>query len=57
MGAVSIKVPPTLRVECGGTGILGAFDSISLNAINMDADAPALRITGTAIMAAVEIKT
>jgi class 3 adenylate cyclase len=57
MGAVSIKVPPFLRVECGGAGILGAFESLSLNAAKAEADDPLLRITGTAVMGAVEIKT
>ena len=57
MGAASIMVPPTLRVECGGAGILGTFDYLDLNTAKAAADGPVLRITGTAVMGAVEIKT
>jgi class 3 adenylate cyclase len=57
MGAVSITVPPTLRVECNGTGILGTFESFSHIVPDSTLDDPVLRITGAALMGAVEVST
>jgi len=55
MGAVSIVVPPQLRVECHGVGLLGHFESMETGAGEMDLDAPLLRIVGVAVMGALEI--
>ncbi|MCZ6893730.1 MAG: LiaF-related protein, partial [Gammaproteobacteria bacterium] len=55
MGAIAVIVPPHLQVEFGGTSIMGAFEG--LVAGSRDASAPLLRITGSAVMGAVEIST
>lgn len=55
MGAVAVVVPPDLRVECRGTGIMGVFEGIERGAGSRDAEAPLLRITGIAVMGALEI--
>jgi len=52
MGGVEILVPPGVRVESNGIGILGGFESLDQSA---PADAPTLRLTGVAIMGGVEI--
>ena len=57
MGAVSITIPPTLRVECNGAGILGVFEAVSLNVPKGGPDDPVLRISGSAVMGAVEVAT
>lgn len=57
MGAVSITIPPTLRVECNGTGIMGVFEAVSLNVPKGGPDDPVLRISGSAVMGAVEVAT
>jgi hypothetical protein len=53
MGGVEIVVPPGLRVECSGVGIMGGFESLSQG--DPDDATPLLRITGLAIMGGVEI--
>jgi hypothetical protein len=56
MGEVELIVPPGLRVECDGSAFMGEFDdqhSASLAA----PDAPLIRVTGSALMGAVRIKT
>jgi hypothetical protein len=55
MGGVEIIVPPGLHVESSGIGIMGAFESFNQAADARDAGAPVLRITGIALMGAVEI--
>jgi hypothetical protein len=52
MGGVEILVPPGIRVESNGIGILGGFESLDQSA---PPDAPTLRLTGAAIMGGVEI--
>lgn len=54
MGGVEIMVPEGVRVECGGVGIMGAFEGI--DQFGDAPDAPVLRIDGLAIMAGVEVK-
>jgi len=54
MGGVAIIVPPDLQVECDGRAILGVFEAMDQNTGQMDPAAPLLRITGVAIMGAVE---
>jgi len=55
MGAVKVTVPPDIRVECDGVGLLGVFESLQQSGRNLPPDAPTLRITGAAIMGALEI--
>jgi hypothetical protein len=57
MGAVSISVPPHLQVECDGVAFLGHFEGMERSAGERDPDAPLLRITGVAVMGALEIST
>lgn len=56
MGAVTIFVPPWLRVECNGTPIIGGFDLTRKVASTSAPDAPLIRISGTAFMGAVDVK-
>lgn len=55
MGGVEIIVPPGLRVESHGIGIMGGFGHATQRAEAAE-DGPVLRITGAAIMGGVEIK-
>ena len=50
-------MPPHLRVECDGVGILGLFEGLNRSAGERGPDAPRLRITGVAVMGALEIST
>jgi hypothetical protein len=54
MGGIEILVPPGVRVESNGIGILGGFESFNHEVA--DADAPLLRISGMALIDAVEIR-
>ncbi len=56
-GGVEIIVPPGMRVESHGVGIMGGFDHAEDAGVDPDPDAPVLRITGVAIMGGVEIKS
>jgi hypothetical protein len=55
MGGVEITVPPGLRVESSGFGIMGGFESLNQGSSLGDDDMPVLRITGLAVMGGVEI--
>ena len=57
MGGTAIVVPPHLAVECDGVGILGLFEGLDRSAGERNSDAPLLRITGVAVMGALEIST
>ena len=57
MGGIAIIVPPHLQVECDGLAILGHFEGMERTTGEPDPDAPLLRITGVAVMGAVEIST
>ncbi|PPR20072.1 MAG: hypothetical protein CFH39_02429 [Alphaproteobacteria bacterium MarineAlpha10_Bin2] len=57
MGGVAVIVPPHLQVECSGVGILGNFEGMNQGNAERDPSAPLLRITGTAVMGALEIST
>ena len=57
MGGIAIIVPPHLQVECDGGGILGLFEGMERSAGKRDSGAPLLRITGVAVMGALEIST
>jgi len=52
MGGVEILVPPGVRVETSGIGVMGGFESFSQSG---DQAAPLLRISGFALMGGVEI--
>jgi hypothetical protein len=56
MGAVEIIVPPSVRVETVGAAFLGAFETDSADAPLPSVAQPVVRISGVAIMAAVETK-
>lgn len=54
-GGVQIVVPPDVRVECSGIGVMGGFDHRQ-NAPSVDDPmAPVLRVTGLALMGGVEV--
>ncbi len=55
MGGIEIIVPPNIRVECDGFGLMGGFEGISQEGTGAGPDQPTLRITGAAIMGGVEI--
>jgi hypothetical protein len=57
MGGIAIIVPPHLQVACEGVGILGLFEGMDRGAGERDPDTPLLRITGVAVMGALEIST
>lgn len=57
MGGVDILVPPNVAVECNGMGIMGAFESMERSPVVPDPGKPLLRISGGALMGAVEIET
>jgi hypothetical protein len=54
MGGVDIIVPPGVRVESNGFGIMGGFASIEQPGLD-DPSVPVLRVTGVAIMGGGEI--
>jgi hypothetical protein len=54
MGAITILVPPDLRVETAGRAILGHFEHLDQSGLD---DEPVLRITGVAVMGSVEISS
>jgi Domain of unknown function (DUF1707) len=55
-GTALFIVPPGVAVECEGTAIAGAFDHAT-NISSTAPDAPRIRITGTATMGAVKVRT
>jgi hypothetical protein len=55
-GGVEILVPPWLRVETSGVGIMGGFDHRHDAPAPDDPDAPVLRISGIALMGGVDVK-
>ena len=55
MGGVEIIVPPGLRVESNGIGIMGGFEHAG-QLLPDTPSGPVLRISGVAIMGGVEIK-
>lgn len=56
LGAVTIVVPPDLRIECDGNPVLGSFEVTRRVSSTSAPDAPLVRITGSAILGSVEIK-
>jgi len=57
LGNVEITVPPTLPVECEGTGVLGAFAMLHRMPAEGAGTGPVLRIIGSAVLGNVEIRT
>jgi len=55
MGGVQVLVPPNVRVECSGIGIMGAFEHKPTVISTVDPDAPIIRVNGVAIMGGVEV--
>jgi hypothetical protein len=56
MGELKVIVPPGLHVECDGMAIMGEFDD-STTSGDRSPDAPQVRITGTAVMGSVHVRT
>jgi hypothetical protein len=56
MSEVKVIVPPGLAVECDGMAIMGEFDDATTSRAE-SSNAPRIRITGSAVMASVHIKT
>ena len=54
-GGVEIVVPPDVRVECSGVGIMGGFDHEQTARSTDDPDAPVVRIGGWAVMGGIEV--
>jgi hypothetical protein len=54
-GNVEIMVPPELRVECDGTGVLANFEANTKGQPPLSPDAPLISIGGTAFGANVEV--
>ena len=55
-GGVQITVPPDVRVECTGLGLMGGFDHREDVGGVDDPSAPVLRVTGVALMGGVEVR-
>jgi hypothetical protein len=56
LGNIEILVPPHLRVECRGTGILGNFEHATKGQRAVPPDAPLIVVDGTAFFGNVEVK-
>lgn len=57
LGNIEITVPPTLPVECEGTGILASFAELNRMPVEGNPNGPMLRIVGSAVLGNVEIRT
>lgn len=56
MGGVEIIVPPGLRVDSTGIGIMGGFEHAGDSKFPADTSVPILKVTGAGIMGGVEIR-
>ncbi|CAN5438534.1 DUF1707 domain-containing protein [soil metagenome] len=56
MGGIEIRVPPGIRVESSGFGIMGGFEGFDKDPDRRDPSIPTLRINGLALMGAIEVK-
>jgi hypothetical protein len=58
-GGVEVLVPPHVRLECSGIGIMGGFDggtNVGSRAADIgDPLTPIIRVTGVAVMGGVEV--
>ncbi|HEX4336457.1 MAG TPA: DUF1707 domain-containing protein [Polyangiaceae bacterium] len=57
LGNVEITVPPSLIVDCEGTGLLGSFTGVNHMPEERSPDEPVLRIAGSAVLGNVEVRT
>ena len=57
LGNIEIVVPPTLPVECEGSGILASFAELNRVPAEGSGNGPRLRIVGLAVLGNVEIRT
>jgi hypothetical protein len=57
LGNVEITVPPSLIVDCEGTGVLGSFSALNHVPEERAPDEPVLRIAGSAVLGSVEVRT
>lgn len=57
LGNIEITVPPTLPIECEGTGILASFAELNRMPAEGNPNGPVLRIVGSAVLGNVEIRT
>lgn len=55
MGGVEIIVPPGVRLEVSGNGIMGGFGQSGGTRASFDPNTPLIRVTGFAIMGGVEV--
>jgi len=53
MGGIDILVPPGVRVEMMGVGIMGGFDASAGDASALSDDQPIVRVSGMAVMGGV----
>ena len=56
LGGVELIVPPGVRLEVLGSGILGGFDAGSRDKSTTDPSAPVIRVSGVAILGGVDIQ-
>jgi len=56
MANIEVTVPADIRVECDGDGMIGHFDVKRIGDTTPPADAPMLRISGTAYVGSITIK-
>lgn len=56
MGGVLIIVPPELKVEVEGTGIMGSFDDRTDQGLYEKMQTCCIRVTGVAVMGGVEVE-
>jgi predicted membrane protein len=56
MGAIDVIVPADVRVLCDGDSIVGSFNVDRIGNTTPPADAPTLKVSGTAYFGAVTIK-
>ena len=56
LGGIDVLVPPDVRVECSGIGILGGFGHHGAADSTQDPDAPVIRVSGLAILGGVSVK-
>jgi hypothetical protein len=55
MGGVDIVVPPGVRVDSSGIGLMGGFEHANQGKMPVDTSVPVLRIMGLALMGGVDI--
>ncbi len=56
LGRVEVLVPPDVRVECSGIGILGGFRHHGALDSVQDPNAPVIRVSGLAILGGVSVR-